>query len=72
MGVQETSKVYGLGSTKTNKGLKLKYIKHFNLCFVCSTVFPRHALQERIFRIEYVSNSNFTSNEFERWKKEVC
>lgn len=24
--VQETSKVYGLGSTKTNKGLKLKYL----------------------------------------------
>lgn len=68
--MQETNKVYSLGNTKTNKGLKLRYV-----FFVCSvqhfTYYFRHALQERLFRIEYVSNSNFTSTEFERWKKEV-
>jgi len=26
LGVQETQKVYNLGATKTNKGLKLRYV----------------------------------------------
>ena len=31
----------------------------------------RHALQERVFRMEYVSNSQFTDTEFAKWKAEV-
>ena len=32
----------------------------------------RHGSQERVFRMEYVSNSPFTESEFSRWKSEVC
>lgn len=51
--VVETAKVYTLGNTKTNKGLKL-----------------RHGNQERVFRLEFVSNQRFTESEFARWKEE--
>ncbi|XP_014666217.1 PREDICTED: RNA polymerase-associated protein RTF1 homolog [Priapulus caudatus] len=50
--VVETAKVYQLGSTRTNKGLKL-----------------RHGSQERVFRLEFVSNSDYTENEFFKWKE---
>ncbi|XP_011502921.1 PREDICTED: RNA polymerase-associated protein Rtf1 [Ceratosolen solmsi marchali] len=53
-GVCETAKIYQLGSTKTNKGLKL-----------------RHGAQERVFRLEFVSNQEFTESEFFKWK-ETC
>lgn len=53
-GVCETGKVYALGSTRTNKGLKL-----------------RHGAQERVFRLEFVSNQEFTENEFFKWR-ETC
>lgn len=53
-GVCETGKIYQLGSTKTNKGLKL-----------------RHGAQERVFRLEFVSNQEFTDSEFFKWK-EAC
>ena len=32
---------------------------------------PRHGLQERVFRMEYVSNSPFTDIEFKKWIAEV-
>ncbi|XP_043489038.1 RNA polymerase-associated protein RTF1 homolog [Polistes fuscatus] len=53
-GVCETGKIYQLGSTRTNKGLKL-----------------RHGAQERVFRLEFVSNQEFTESEFSKWK-ETC
>ena len=36
---------------------------NYNIC--------RHAAQERVFRMEYVSNSPFTESEFTKWKEEV-
>ncbi|XP_032690520.1 RNA polymerase-associated protein RTF1 homolog [Odontomachus brunneus] len=51
-GVCETGKIYQLGSTRTNKGLKL-----------------RHGAQERVFRLEFVSNQEFTDSEFFKWKE---
>ncbi|XP_015184359.1 PREDICTED: RNA polymerase-associated protein RTF1 homolog [Polistes dominula] len=53
-GVCETGKIYQLGGTRTNKGLKL-----------------RHGIQERVFRLEFVSNQEFTESEFSKWK-ETC
>ncbi|KAJ1525694.1 hypothetical protein ONE63_008905 [Megalurothrips usitatus] len=53
-GVCETGKIYQLGTTRTNKGLKL-----------------RHGAQERVFRLEFVSNQDFTDSEFSKWK-EAC
>jgi len=50
--VVETGKIYNLGSTRTNKGLRLK-----------------HANNERIFRLEYVSNNEISEIEFQRWKE---
>ncbi|KAI4496008.1 hypothetical protein M0802_008223 [Mischocyttarus mexicanus] len=50
-GVCETGKIYQLGGTRTNKGLKL-----------------RHGAQERVFRLEFVSNQEFTESEFSKWK----
>ena len=50
--VCETAKIYTLGSTKTNKGFKLK-----------------HGNQERVFRLEFVSNSTFTDSEFKGWQE---
>ncbi|XP_066138501.1 RNA polymerase-associated protein Rtf1 isoform X2 [Euwallacea fornicatus] len=50
MGVYETTKIYQLGNTRTNKGLRV-----------------RHGTQERIFRLEFVSNSEFTEGEFQKW-----
>ncbi|XP_078480967.1 RNA polymerase-associated protein RTF1 homolog isoform X1 [Ciona intestinalis] len=52
--VVETAKVYQLGKTRTNKGLRL-----------------RHGQQERVFRLEFVSNSEFTDSEFFKWKEAV-
>lgn len=49
--VVETAKVYQLGTTRTNKGLKL-----------------RHGTQERVFRLEFISNQEFTEPEFLKWK----
>ncbi|XP_075214712.1 RNA polymerase-associated protein Rtf1 [Lycorma delicatula] len=54
VGVVETAKIYQLGRTRTNKGLKL-----------------RHGLQERVFRLEFISNQDFTDSEFFSWK-EAC
>ncbi|KAL0860087.1 hypothetical protein ABMA27_010402 [Loxostege sticticalis] len=48
--VYETAKVYNLGNTRTNKGLKL-----------------RHGTQDRVFRLEFVSNQEFTESEFSKW-----
>ncbi|XP_068607879.1 RNA polymerase-associated protein RTF1 homolog isoform X2 [Brachionichthys hirsutus] len=50
--VVETSKVYQLGSTRTNKGLQL-----------------RHGGDTRVFRLEFVSNQEFTESEFMKWKE---
>lgn len=52
--VCETGKIYQLGTTRTNKGLRL-----------------RHGVQERVFRLEFVSNQEFTSTEFAKWL-ETC
>ncbi|XP_050540392.1 RNA polymerase-associated protein Rtf1 [Daktulosphaira vitifoliae] len=52
--VCETAKVYQLGSTRTNKGLKL-----------------RHGTNEKVFRLEFISNQEFTESEFSKWK-ELC
>ncbi|KAH8401512.1 hypothetical protein KR009_006011 [Drosophila setifemur] len=54
VGVVETGKIYSLGTTRTNRGLKLK-----------------HGTQERVFRLEFISNQEFTENEFNKWH-EVC
>jgi len=53
--VVETAKVYQLGTTRTNKGLRL-----------------RHGSDERVFRLEFVSNQDFTDTEFFRWKDAVA
>ncbi|CAF0857191.1 unnamed protein product [Didymodactylos carnosus] len=50
--VVETAKVYQLGNTRTNKGLRLK-----------------HGSNERVFRLEYVSNSQISDQEFKRWRE---
>ncbi|XP_030854817.1 RNA polymerase-associated protein RTF1 homolog [Strongylocentrotus purpuratus] len=52
--VVETAKIYPLGATRTNKGLKLKY-----------------ASQERVFRLEFVSNQDFSETEFKRWHEDM-
>lgn len=54
VGVVETAKIYQLGKTRTNRGLKLK-----------------HGTQERVFRLEFISNQDFTESEFEKWR-DVC
>ncbi|CAF3774009.1 unnamed protein product [Rotaria magnacalcarata] len=50
--VAETSKIYNLGTTRTNKGLRLKYGRN-----------------ERMFRLEFVSNSEISDTEFTRWRE---
>ncbi|XP_076441591.1 RNA polymerase-associated protein RTF1 homolog [Babylonia areolata] len=50
IGVVETAKIYQLGSTRTNKGLRL-----------------RHGTAERVYRLEFVSNQDFSESEFQRW-----
>lgn len=52
--VCDTPKIYNIGKTRTNKGLKL-----------------RHGHQERVFRLEFVSNNSFTEDEFEKWRETV-
>jgi len=47
-------KVYSLGTTRTNRGLRLK-----------------HGTHERVFRLEFISNQDFTESEFNKWN-EVC
>lgn len=54
VGVVETGKIYNLGKTRTNKGLRL-----------------RHGTQERVFRLEFISNQEFTESEFLKWQ-EIC
>lgn len=48
----ETAKIYQLGTTRTNKGLKLK-----------------HGHSERVYRLEFVSNQDFTDSEFFKWRE---
>ncbi|XP_018564041.1 RNA polymerase-associated protein Rtf1 [Anoplophora glabripennis] len=50
IGVYETAKIYNLGNTKTNKGLKV-----------------RHGSSERVFRLEFISNQEFTESEYLKW-----
>ncbi|CAF1203249.1 unnamed protein product [Adineta steineri] len=50
--VVETGKIYNLGATRTNKGLRLK-----------------HGHNERVFRLEFVSNSEISDAEFKRWRE---
>ncbi|CAF1070326.1 unnamed protein product [Rotaria sordida] len=50
--VVETGKIYNLGPTRTNKGLRLK-----------------HGHNERVFRLEFVSNSEISDSEFKRWRE---
>ena len=50
----DTQKIYNIGKTRTNKGLKL-----------------RHGQQERVFRIEFVSNRGYTDSEFDKWRDTV-
>ncbi|XP_067941528.1 RNA polymerase-associated protein RTF1 homolog [Watersipora subatra] len=52
--VVETAKIYQLGSTRTNKGLKLRF-----------------GQAERVYRLEFVSNSPFGEHEFFKWKEAV-
>ncbi|CAG9116171.1 unnamed protein product [Plutella xylostella] len=52
--VYETAKVYQLGGTRTNRGLKL-----------------RHGAQDRVFRLEFVSNQDFTEGEYTKWHKAI-
>ncbi|KAK7505509.1 hypothetical protein BaRGS_00003254 [Batillaria attramentaria] len=52
IGVVETAKIYQLGTTRTNKGLRL-----------------RHGAAERVYRLEFVSNQDFTDSEFQKWKE---
>lgn len=54
VGIVETAKIYQLGKSRTNKGLRL-----------------RHGGQEKVFRLEFISNQDFTEQEFEKWK-DVC
>ncbi|KNC22341.1 hypothetical protein FF38_04550, partial [Lucilia cuprina] len=54
VGVVETAKIYNLGKTRTNRGLRLK-----------------HGNQERVFRLEFISNQEFTESEFSKWR-EIC
>uniref|UniRef100_A0A1A9ZR98 Plus3 domain-containing protein n=1 Tax=Glossina pallidipes TaxID=7398 RepID=A0A1A9ZR98_GLOPL len=54
VGVVETAKIYNLGKSRTNKGLRLK-----------------HGTQERVFRLEFISNQEFTESEFIKWK-DIC
>lgn len=49
-GVYETAKIYNLGKTRTNKGLRV-----------------RHGTQERVFRLEFVSNQEFSDTEYQKW-----
>ncbi|GAB6024960.1 RNA polymerase-associated protein rtf1 [Chamberlinius hualienensis] len=53
--VVETAKIYQLGNTRTNKGLRL-----------------RHGSDERVFRLEFVSNQDFTDTEYSRWKEAIA
>lgn len=50
--VVETAKIYQLGTTRTNKGIKLRY-----------------GGSERVYRLEFVSNQDFTDTEFFKWKE---
>lgn len=52
-GVVETPKIYLLGKSRTNKGLRLK-----------------HGNSERVFRLEFVSNQEFSDSEFDKWRTE--
>ena len=49
--VVETAKVYHVGNSKTNLGLRLKFGK-----------------EERVFRVEFISNQHISPGEFEKWK----
>jgi len=65
----ETGKIYNLGSTRTNKGLRLKYKQKrlFSLKYFFFSI--RHGNNERVFRLEYVSNNEISDGEFQRWRE---
>lgn len=55
IGVVETPKIYTLGKSRTNKGLRL-----------------RHGSAERVFRLEFISNQDFSDSEFDKWRVECA
>ncbi|KAK9881422.1 hypothetical protein WA026_016310 [Henosepilachna vigintioctopunctata] len=50
IGVYETAKIYVLGNTRTNKGVRV-----------------RHGNQDRVFRLEFISNQEFSEAEYQKW-----
>ncbi|KAM6913033.1 RNA polymerase-associated protein RTF1 homolog isoform 1-T1 [Xenentodon cancila] len=64
--VVETAKVYQLGSTRTNKGLQLSHLNYHPLML---KLLSRHGADTRVFRLEFVSNQEFTESEFMKWKE---
>lgn len=78
----ETAKVYQLGSTRTNKGLQLRWVLeipsselfgHFRVSYgeCACAFFLRHGGDTRVFRLEFVSNQEFAESEFVKWKEAV-
>lgn len=55
VGVVETPKIYTLGKSRTNRGLRL-----------------RHGTSERVFRLEFISNQDFSDSEFDKWRLECA
>lgn len=63
-----------MGSTRTNKGLKLRYtlsLFYVLVLFLPHLLYFRHGNNEKVFRLEFISNQDFTNSEFVKWK-EVC
>ncbi|GAB5572557.1 RNA polymerase-associated protein RTF1 homolog [Prionailurus iriomotensis] len=67
-GVVETAKVYQLGGTRTNKGLQLRGSCD-SLSWLPIKQPGRHGNDQRVFRLEFVSNQEFTESEFMKWKE---
>ena len=66
--VVETAKIYNLGSTRTNKGLRLKFGKSESIVSSRHSVSFRYGDHERVFRLEFVSNREVSDSEFTRWR----
>ncbi|KAF5288052.1 hypothetical protein FQR65_LT12102 [Abscondita terminalis] len=65
-GVYETAKIYQLGNTRTNKVSICVFIVCW-LKFLIQGLRVRHGLQERVFRLEFVSNQEFSEIEYQKW-----
>lgn len=69
----ETAKIYQLGKTRTNKGIKLRHGSQERVFRYLISYFSKLSsfkifIYYEFYSLEFVSNQDFSENEFLKWR----